>query len=233
VFGLPAWARLPTLDLEQIFPCVPIQIMDACLKGILQVSTPTNQFLTPAPGQTPVAASQTWLPRIQRFLPHSWIDSALVTKKAVKRDDAGAPTQLWDQRCTLVFPHVSSALESLRHMLVRVLASHNMVDKFRAYLTETYGADWLALLHQGREREAHRHSLPQQKRSWGVEKEKALYDELLKDVIAGTDAIARFADSDWWSWKQGSASLFWRWPKGEQQSFPRDGMPPWIKTRLP
>jgi hypothetical protein len=60
-----------------------------------------------------------------------------------------------------------------------------------------------------------------------------MYDELLKDVVAGADAIARFADSDWWSWKQGSALFFWRWPKGEQRSFARDGMPPWIKTRLP
>jgi hypothetical protein len=101
-------------------------------------------------------------------------------------------------------------------------------------LEEAYGADWLVSLYEGSDITAQGRSLRKQKRSQGVESDNSImYDELLKDVVAGADAIARFADSDWWSWKQGSALFFWRWPKGEQRSFARDGMPPWIKTRLP
>jgi hypothetical protein len=161
----------------------------------------------------------------------------LVTEKAVKHDEAGAPTHLWDQQCTLVFPHVSLALNKLRRILLRV-ASRNMIVEFCTYLVETYSADWLSLLHSGRDMAAHRLSSRKQKRTMGVkeietEEHNLVHDELLKDVLAGTDEIARFADSDWWSWKQGSALFFWRWPKGEQHCFARDGIPPWIKIRLP
>jgi hypothetical protein len=128
-FGLPAWARLPTLDLGQVFPLVPIQIMDACLKGILQTLSRRTPLRIPAPSQATAVSSRTWLPRLQRFLPHSWIDSALVTDKAPKRDDARVPTHLWDQRCSLVLPHTSPALETLRRLLIRV-ASRHMVDEF-------------------------------------------------------------------------------------------------------
>jgi hypothetical protein len=111
-----------------------------------------------------------------------------------------------------------------------------MVREFQEYLGDTYGADWLSLLHTGQESAAQGCSLRKQKHAWGEERgeEKAsLYEELLKDVMAGTDAIARFAVADWWAWKQGSALFFWQWPKGEHRSFARDGMPAWIKTRLP
>jgi hypothetical protein len=156
-----------------------------------------------------------------------------VTDKAAKRDDAGVPTHLWDQHCSLVLLHTSPALETLRRLLIRV-ASRHMVDKFRSYSEEAYGADWLVSLYEGSDITAQGHSSRKQKRSQGVESDNSImHDELLKDVVAGADAIARFADSDWWSWKQGLALFFWRWPKGEQRSFARDGMPPWIKTRLP
>jgi hypothetical protein len=32
-------------------------------------------------------------------------------------------------------------------------------------------------------------------------KEGAIAEELRKDLSAGVDAISRFFDSDWWTWK--------------------------------
>jgi hypothetical protein len=55
----------------------------------------------------------------------------------------------------------------------------------------------------------------------------------LRDITSGVDAISCFADSDWWTWKKGSALFFWRWPKGEQRTSARDGMKVWVTARLP
>jgi hypothetical protein len=58
-------------------------------------------------------------------------------------------------------------------------------------------------------------------------------EELLKDVAAGMYAISRFTNSNWWTWHRGSALFFWHWTSGEQREFARDGMPVWVKSRLP
>jgi hypothetical protein len=234
-FGLPAWARLASLTLENSFPMVPIQIMDGCLKGILSTVPKVTPLKTPAPQTALTACHTTWLPRIQKFLPHSWVDSNLVTDKAVKRDDAGVPTHLWDKRCTLVLPYASPALDLLRKLILRVAVTR-MFTEFRLYLVETYGQDWLSQLHNGRQRAAQRRSQQKRKRTRGEgdEEEKTeSYEELVRDILAGVDAISRFADSDWWSWKRGSSLFFWRWPKGEQRTSARDGMTVWVKSRLP
>jgi hypothetical protein len=37
--------------------------------------------------------------------------------------------------------------------------------------------------------------------------------ELRRDIDVGRDAIARAANSTWWSWDLGSTLYFWRWPR--------------------
>jgi hypothetical protein len=118
-FGLPAWAGLSYLQPDQVFPFVPIQVMDGCLKGILSSSPKTTPLQTPLPREVIPTSEQTWLPRLQKFLPHSWVNANLVTAKAVKQDNAGVPTHLWDKHCTLVLPHVGPALGQLRRLLLR------------------------------------------------------------------------------------------------------------------
>jgi hypothetical protein len=34
------------------------------------------------------------------------------------------------------------------------------------------------------------------------EKNQFACDELYKDVMAGTDVVARFSGADWWAWKK-------------------------------
>lgn len=112
-FGWPAWARKLNPRLGQSFRSVPLQILDGCLQG-LTLSTPQpSPAQTPSPREKVLSCGPTWLSTIQNFLSHSWVDAALVTKKAAKQDDSAVPTRLWDHVCTLVLPHVAPALKTL------------------------------------------------------------------------------------------------------------------------
>ncbi len=75
---------------------MPLQILDGCLRGVLPLVVGANILPSVKPAPVIPEATRTWLPNLQRFLPHSWIDSSVVTSKAAKRDDAVAPTHLWD-----------------------------------------------------------------------------------------------------------------------------------------
>jgi hypothetical protein len=88
-FGFPSWLRHEGLSIAS-FPVVPIQLLDGCLRGLLPQVT-AKQPLPPIQlAPKPVASTKTWLPRLQKFLSHDWIDGSVVTSKAAKRDDAEA-----------------------------------------------------------------------------------------------------------------------------------------------
>jgi hypothetical protein len=116
-FGFPSWLRRGLTP--ESFPVVPIQILDRCLRGILPQITSQQVLPTITIAAPVVASTKTWLPALQKFLPNSWIDSSVVTSKAAKRDDALAPTQLWDARSVLVLPHLERALPLLWRILMR------------------------------------------------------------------------------------------------------------------
>jgi hypothetical protein len=202
-FGWPAWARKFNLALGPAFPCVPLQIMDGCLKGILATIPHTNPLKTPLPAGPVSSSDRSWIPGIQKFLSHTWVDASLVTAKAVKCNDAGVPVHLWDQRCSLVFPHITPALKTLCYWLTRA-ATTRLWSEFHAYLQESHGNSWREPL------EAHKIALARgrfhkgRKRTRGdtneAEEESGppVHSELAKDVIAGTNAITRFLEVDWW-----------------------------------
>jgi hypothetical protein len=83
-FRLPAWDRHDALSIEQTFPLVPV------LKSALHKSPQS----TPLPAGPVKPSKQMWLPSVQLFLPHSWIDTGLVTNNAAKSNKAGVPTHL-------------------------------------------------------------------------------------------------------------------------------------------
>jgi hypothetical protein len=72
-FGLPAWARHQhaKVDINQTFPLVPVQVMDGCLKAILESTTCKSQLQTPAPQTPATPQDRTWLSTIHKFLPHT------------------------------------------------------------------------------------------------------------------------------------------------------------------
>jgi hypothetical protein len=88
-----------------MFPLVPLQIMNACIRQVLD----TRRFVSPLatadidPLPDVIANDATWLPGIGRFLPHSWIPVSVTTDKAVKHHDAAVHTAMWDNRITLLY----------------------------------------------------------------------------------------------------------------------------------
>jgi hypothetical protein len=103
-FDFPAWLCSGEL-LPTDFPVVPIQIMDACLCAVLD----TRAFQTPLAPQIfsmedSSLETATWLPGVEKFLPHSWVDESVITDKAVKHDDTDVHTEMWDWRITLLYP---------------------------------------------------------------------------------------------------------------------------------
>jgi hypothetical protein len=127
-FGFPSWLRLCASSLD-VFPVVPIQILDGCLRALPQATTRHVAIVPPLPPALVEASDSTWLPAVERFLPHTWVDASLVTDKAVKHDNADAPTHLWDARCALVCPGSEALLPVLRRGL-HAWASRRMLREF-------------------------------------------------------------------------------------------------------
>jgi hypothetical protein len=78
------------------FPLVPVQMMDGILKAYGRRKSHQTPLWTPKPGPTISDTKQRWLPSVQRYLPHNWIDPNLVTSKTAKADDAGIQQSMWD-----------------------------------------------------------------------------------------------------------------------------------------
>jgi hypothetical protein len=263
-FGFPAWLRSGGLTAD-MFPLVPLQILDACIRELLAA----EDFHTPlcaevyAPPLPPTEA--TWLPALQRFLPHTWVPGSLVTDKAVKHDDAAVHTAMWDNRITLVFPWAPARAGWLLDYFRRQLMCHHrfrLMSEFRAYMTRHHGSDWAARLDIWRSRGlgelrpwrsrgsgGGRSSLkrkfvgaqPGRKRQKGgsgeissvVDPAESGIAALATDAAVGQDILSKAVAADWWNWSGGSTLIFWRWPRGFQQTCARDGMPPWIDGTLP
>jgi hypothetical protein len=192
-----------------------------------------------APPAAAPSCHRSWLPTIQKFLPHSWVDLALVTDKAAKSNNAGVPVHLWDHQCSLVLSHCTPAIPILRALLARKLVTQ-MWDKFGAYLVAPeHGANWRETPANLKERLRKKERLPKSgKRSVGDrDKDKELKpshpsQELAKDIAARAGVLSRLDGADWWAWKKGSSLVVWRWPAGEERQSVRDGMPIWIKSRF-
>jgi hypothetical protein len=93
--------------------------MDGCLKALCGTSVNVpHHLLTPKPRSLHLGSAQTWLPKLQRFLSHDWINDDYVTSKAAKSDAAEVPTALWDQRILLLLPWAKSILTFLRTRLL-------------------------------------------------------------------------------------------------------------------
>lgn len=122
--------------------------------------------------------------------------------KAAKNDDAEIPTFLWDEAIVS-----DGNIQKLRAL-----------DTFRSFAlrwwkrhTTCNFLTWLTLTYP-------------QPSHYSV--------EYSKDNAAGTDCLARCANSSWWEWSAGSRPFFWWWP-AEYRATIRDGVKPWIKGPLP
>jgi hypothetical protein len=228
-FGFPVWLRTGGLALTD-FPCVPVQIMDGCLRAILGTKTFTSPMVEQVLDDVADHChDQTFLSSIGRYLPHSWISESLITAKAVKHDDAKVEHAMWDQRILLIFPWALSILAFLRMRLMALLRLR-LGRELRAHLRLEYGTGWVARLALARKPSCGGRNRPNGGGLKGSEKEEW---NLKRDAAVGIDVLHKFASADWWNWTAGSTLIFWRWPAGFQRECARDGMPPWVLGSLP
>ena len=120
-FGFLVWLQTGGLSISD-FPCVPLQILDSCLRSILG----TKEFASPRVARSvpvPLVSSvdSTYLPLLWRYLPHSWIATLLITAKAAEHDNAQVEHAMWDQQILLVLPWALSILLFLRRRLMSLI----------------------------------------------------------------------------------------------------------------
>jgi len=186
-FGLPAVIR-KVLTSAHVFPIVPIQIMDACIRSVSQLSPGRPHFVSPKPGIIPDIPTSTWLPALGMTLPHSWIEQEAVTEKAAKRDDADVHTALWDRQITLIIPHISNALPIFRSILMR-LGRLRLAREFSSYLTKEYGLSWRRRLRcQWGQR-------PLKRQKGGIKDDNSASNDLTKDFVVGTGLLEQWAEN--------------------------------------
>ena len=91
-----------------------------------------------------------WIPQVSQFLPHSWMDMAQDVSIAVKNDKATVPMSLWNNRCSLIFPHHSlKSLEVLRHIIKRRQV-RNLILELLSFLKSNFGHSWVNSLYEAR-----------------------------------------------------------------------------------
>jgi hypothetical protein len=231
---------------------VPVQFMDALMDALLSVvsenSSPEfSSSTTPPPLLfhdlvVPTPTDSTWLPSIGRYLSHSWIDSETVTDKAVKADDAAAPSHMWDARIQLLWPSLTQDhLVALQSFLLRWLR-RKTTRELRRYLADHYGTNWCSELSVQRKQLVHKFGSGSEEQTTGgyLLQLRARCDHyttsmdsqpLVHEADKGLLAIGALSNASWWSWDAGSALFFWRWPE-TLLPLARDGMDLWISKPI-
>ena len=203
------------------FPFIPVQILDAAIYPLLTTST-----VAPSP------SVMLTLPSLPKFtgtfvkgvgvFPPSWSTVDYHVEQVAKSDDAEPVFRHWDERITILLPHVAPILPLFRRMLMRRLY-RSLYLEFIGFLRNKYN-DFHRLL----------------ERSSRTIMGGDLYNlnptdevvEFSKDRIAGVHALHGFCNSSFSAWEGGSALLFWRWPPN-MQTIARDGFVPYVHGHLP
>jgi hypothetical protein len=150
----------------------PLSLFNAILDRTLTMIAPILPSPEAGSVSSPVVPSirpdlGVMLPLIGKYLVHSWVDATLVTEKAGKADNAGVPTQLWDQRITLVLAVPVRILNIVRKALFRRYCQ-NLVRSLCTFLVSCAGPRWAARLVEIRRlRRITLETEPPLKRFWG------------------------------------------------------------------
>ena len=76
-------------------------------------------------------------------VPLSWIDSTLVTDKAVKTDKASVPVHLWDQHVCLPLGVIDTSTLPILRSFFYCCYGKRLIGSFCEYMTLAYGEGWL------------------------------------------------------------------------------------------
>ena len=238
-FDLPLWLQRDSSALAaglhhaafQTFvpPKILITVLDSwfdhCNFDAVDAADPPPQPSMVADGFFHSDPSYTWLASLNRRLPHSWVDSTIVSTSAVQADAANIPTHLWDHRISLVFPCPSSHLSTFRKFALRVWR-RNLLRSFCRFLRVQYGSDWCNCMLSSRRLVGL--PSPTKRIKGGMGKDigaSSRCPSLLQDVEKGGVVLSQAMDASWWEWSEGSSLFFWQWLTTEQQCNAPEGMP--------
>jgi len=130
---------------------IPLKLLQAPLQSLLAELAPapsSKSSVVPPHVVSPDFSEDprgSWLPRLQTWLPSSWVDASSVTAKAAKHDDAEIYTGVWDSRISSVLPCSSATLVTLRRACFGWWA-RRVYRSFRDFLRRQYGAAWCSQL---------------------------------------------------------------------------------------
>jgi hypothetical protein len=264
-FDIPNWMKPPPevlanwMDTDVFSSMLPLQLFSAVLDETVPLIAPARDIEKPTPPSVDVGDTSSHgvlLVDINKFLVHSWIDPGLISEKAVKADDAGVATGMWDKRISLVLSVAVDAMNKIRTMILRRLRRRN-TRSLISFLSNVHGGDWMekiARLRQASKRrlEAARAAallgLRKRKRG-GLVTEQVCHREfpapteyapevfvpgagtifdLERNADIGADVLRQVNNATWWAYDRGSALLFWRWNTNKEIVNARDGTPLWV-----
>ena len=211
LFGFPTSHKRLHLTKDS-FPMVPLQVLDAIIRPVYSVATHKEPSLQlQIPSHQPESTA-TYLPTINKVLPHAWRNAATQSEGAAKADDAAIPTYLWDTRISSIYPmFTSSWLTSLRHVLLGY-KSKCIYNEFVTYMRTKYikgsfcpknnrGVKGVGLIEMER--------LFKQNSDLN---NKEVREEFFRDLSVGKQVLHHYMSSSYQGWDQGSSLIFWGWP---------------------
>lgn len=145
MFGLNA--SLSRNTMLECYPFPPLQILDAALQPLFITTTPRPITESQLQIPTPTIPTMTYLPTLQSFLPLPWADVDVKVDVAAKSDDAATEFRHWNERITLVLPHVGPILSKFRRLLL-TRQFQVLYREFTTYLNTKYGNTWNRLLEE-------------------------------------------------------------------------------------
>jgi hypothetical protein len=150
-FDIPNWMKPSPVLLQSLMDAdvfssmLLLQLFSAVLDETAPLLAPAFEIDKPAPPSVDVGDASSHgvlLVDINKFLVHSWIDPGLISEKAVKADDAGVATGMWDKRVSLVLSVAVEAMNEIRAMILCRLRQRN-TRSLISFLSNARGGDWM------------------------------------------------------------------------------------------
>ena len=226
-FGYPSSGRRYKFTTES-FPIVPAVIGELTLQLYFSASNrKSNQTRKPRPLPLEFVEDSrgTYLPTLNKFLPHLWSQDATTTVASTKSDTAQAEEKLWNLRILPLFQQAEVGhLDTLRRFLMRI-ACKRFVQSYFRFLRSNFGRLYSTYLEN---RGASRHN------RGGTSVSFSDLRPLLKELKAGRLVIRMYVgekqETTFSNWTNGSRLIHWRWC---QVTASRDGFKPYVWDKFP
>ena len=249
IFGFSTIEQ-PILYTSDMFPVVPIQLMDSLLNPYLTSVRHTSQPLESL-NLPPIhnEVGYTFFPLLKQKLTHHWAHVSDPKAVVATNDMAEINQSIWDQRTTLLFPHIKPPILNVTRKLILTKHFRSIYLEFKTYLKEKFPSDYedysvdrtyrtktypcnVGRGEKKRKRNKIMDKKVNSKNNTQKENIRGPSDLFLQDLTAGLLVLSKYMGSSFMNWDGGSSLIFWRWPS-TSQVIARDGIQPYILNPLP